>query len=77
MAIALPLSLLVVGKSSKLLDVNKDFLLLVLRMKLLRQVSRTWKTDGLNSCSYKLLSVEHNPLYVNITVDFSVQPKIS
>ncbi|KAK2540951.1 hypothetical protein Q9233_001004 [Columba guinea] len=47
------------------------------RMKLLRQVSRTWKTDGLNSCSYKLLSVEHNPLYVNITVDFSVQPKIS
>ncbi|NXS70385.1 B4GT4 galactosyltransferase, partial [Pandion haliaetus] len=40
------------------------------RMKLLRQVSRTWKTDGLNSCSYKLLSVEHNPLYVNITVDF-------
>ncbi|KAF1407695.1 Beta-1,4-galactosyltransferase 4, partial [Spheniscus humboldti] len=40
------------------------------RMKLLGQVSRTWKTDGLNSCSYKLLSVEHNPLYVNITVDF-------
>ncbi|KAM9389840.1 beta-1,4-galactosyltransferase 4 [Phaethornis superciliosus] len=47
------------------------------RMKLLGQVSRTWKTDGLNSCSYKLLSVEHNPLYVNITVDFSMQPKIS
>ncbi|XP_009874341.1 PREDICTED: beta-1,4-galactosyltransferase 4 [Apaloderma vittatum] len=47
------------------------------RMKLLRQVSRTWKTDGLNSCSYKLLSVEHYPLYVNITVDFSMQPKIS
>ncbi|NWS68791.1 B4GT4 galactosyltransferase, partial [Crotophaga sulcirostris] len=40
------------------------------RMKLLRQVSTTWKTDGLNSCSYTLLSVEHNPLYVNITVDF-------
>ncbi|NXG70729.1 B4GT4 galactosyltransferase, partial [Baryphthengus martii] len=39
------------------------------RMKLLRQVSKTWKTDGLNSCSYRLLSVEHNPLYVNITVD--------
>ncbi|XP_076204912.1 beta-1,4-galactosyltransferase 4 isoform X2 [Aptenodytes patagonicus] len=47
------------------------------RMKLLGQVSRTWKTDGLNSCSYKLLSVEHNPLYVNITVDFSMEPKIS
>ncbi|NXW00662.1 B4GT4 galactosyltransferase, partial [Fregetta grallaria] len=40
------------------------------RMKLLRQVSRTWATDGLNSCSYKLLSVQHNPLYINITVDF-------
>ncbi|KAM9300522.1 beta-1,4-galactosyltransferase 4 [Morus bassanus] len=47
------------------------------RMKLLRQVSRMWKTDGLNSCSYKLLSVEHNPLYVNITVDFSMEPKMS
>ncbi|XP_075621376.1 beta-1,4-galactosyltransferase 4 [Balearica regulorum gibbericeps] len=46
------------------------------RMKLLRQVSKTWKTDGLNSCSYKLLSVEHNPLYVNITVDFSRELKI-
>ncbi|NWR54088.1 B4GT4 galactosyltransferase, partial [Bucorvus abyssinicus] len=40
------------------------------RMNLLHQVSKRWKTDGLNSCSYKLLSVEHNPLYVNITVDF-------
>ncbi|KAM9565623.1 beta-1,4-galactosyltransferase 4 isoform 1-T2 [Guaruba guarouba] len=47
------------------------------RMKLLSQVSKTWKTDGLNSCSYKLLSVQHNPLYVNITVDFSAQPKVS
>ncbi|NWR00928.1 B4GT4 galactosyltransferase, partial [Paradoxornis webbianus] len=40
------------------------------RMKLLRQVSKRWKEDGLNSCSYKLLSMEHNPLYINITVDF-------
>ncbi|NXU52443.1 B4GT4 galactosyltransferase, partial [Turnix velox] len=40
------------------------------RMKLLRQVSKTWEKDGLNSCSYNLLSVEHYPLYVNITVDF-------
>uniref|UniRef100_A0A7M4E7C7 Beta-1,4-galactosyltransferase n=1 Tax=Crocodylus porosus TaxID=8502 RepID=A0A7M4E7C7_CROPO len=47
------------------------------RMKLLRQVSRVWKTDGLNSCSYKLLSVEHNPLYINVTVHFSMQPKVS
>ncbi|EHA99641.1 Beta-1,4-galactosyltransferase 4 [Heterocephalus glaber] len=40
------------------------------RMKLLHRVSQVWKTDGLTSCSYKLLSVEHNPLYINITVDF-------
>lgn len=40
------------------------------RMKLLQQMSRVWKTDGLSSCSYRLLSVEHNPLYANITVDF-------
>ncbi|XP_006864219.1 PREDICTED: beta-1,4-galactosyltransferase 4 [Chrysochloris asiatica] len=44
------------------------------RMKLLHQVSRVWKTDGLTSCSYKLLSVEHNPLYINITVDFWTDP---
>ncbi|XP_069886261.1 beta-1,4-galactosyltransferase 4 [Dipodomys merriami] len=42
------------------------------RMKLLHQVSRVWRRDGLTSCSYKLLSVEHNPLYINITVDFWV-----
>ncbi|XP_028644016.1 beta-1,4-galactosyltransferase 4 isoform X2 [Grammomys surdaster] len=40
------------------------------RMKLLQQMSRVWKTDGLSSCSYRLLSVEHTPLYANITVDF-------
>ncbi|KAM5281840.1 beta-1,4-galactosyltransferase 4 [Ctenodactylus gundi] len=40
------------------------------RMKLLHQVSRVWRTDGLSTCSYKLLSVEYNPLYINITVDF-------
>ncbi|XP_007647949.1 beta-1,4-galactosyltransferase 4 isoform X2 [Cricetulus griseus] len=45
-------------------EVNVD------RMKLLHQMSRVWKTDGLSSCSYRLLSVEHNPLYTNITVDF-------
>lgn len=79
-AVALLPSLLVVGKELKtpLLCMSvKIFLLFLLRMKLLSQVSKTWKTDGLNSCSYKLLSVEHNPLYVNITVDFSVQPKVS
>ncbi|XP_048348620.1 beta-1,4-galactosyltransferase 4 [Sphaerodactylus townsendi] len=47
------------------------------RMNLLRQVSRVWKTDGLNSCTYKLLSVEYNPLYTNITVDFGMPIKTS
>ncbi|XP_061484376.1 beta-1,4-galactosyltransferase 4 [Rhineura floridana] len=47
------------------------------RMNLLHQVSRVWKTDGLNSCSYKLLSVEYNPLYTNITVEFGRPTKIS
>ncbi|KAG9472663.1 beta-1,4-galactosyltransferase 4 [Eleutherodactylus coqui] len=39
------------------------------RMQLLRKASKVWKTDGLNSCSYNLLSIEHEPLYINITVD--------
>lgn len=40
------------------------------RMKLLHQVSQVWRTDGLNSCVYKLLSMDYNPLYINITVNF-------
>ncbi|XP_054481923.1 beta-1,4-galactosyltransferase 4 [Anoplopoma fimbria] len=44
-------------------EVNKD------RMKLLGQTPLIWKTDGLNSCLYKTISVERQPLYVNVTVD--------
>ncbi|KAM3933161.1 beta-1,4-galactosyltransferase 4 [Leptodactylus fuscus] len=44
-------------------EVNKE------RMLLLRKASKVWRTDGLNSCSYKLLSIQHHPLYINITVD--------
>ncbi|XP_026537656.1 beta-1,4-galactosyltransferase 4 isoform X1 [Notechis scutatus] len=47
------------------------------RMNLLHQVSQVWKTDGLNSCSYKLLSKEYNLLYTNITVDFGRQTKFT
>ena len=50
------------------------FVLFVFRMNLLHQVSRVWRTDGLSSCDYKLLSVNYNPLYVNITVDFWSDP---
>ncbi|XP_028656330.1 beta-1,4-galactosyltransferase 4 [Erpetoichthys calabaricus] len=44
-------------------EVNKD------RMRLLNRTPRVWKTDGLNSCSYKKLYVEKQQLYVNVTVD--------
>ncbi|XP_073525463.1 beta-1,4-galactosyltransferase 4-like [Phyllobates terribilis] len=39
------------------------------RFRLLRKVARMWKRDGLNSCSYELLSIKHEPLYVNVTVN--------
>uniref|UniRef100_A0A3P9KBH8 Beta-1,4-galactosyltransferase n=1 Tax=Oryzias latipes TaxID=8090 RepID=A0A3P9KBH8_ORYLA len=44
-------------------QINKD------RMKLLARTPQVWRTDGLNSCSYKTLSIERLPLYVNVTVD--------
>lgn len=44
-------------------EINKD------RMKLLGRTPQVWKKDGLNSCSYKTLSIERMPLYVNVTVD--------
>ncbi|KAI1902689.1 hypothetical protein AGOR_G00018600 [Albula goreensis] len=44
-------------------EVNKD------RMRLLGQTPRIWRQDGLNSCAYKMLSVERLPLYINVTVD--------
>ncbi|KAG2456861.1 B4GT4 galactosyltransferase, partial [Polypterus senegalus] len=44
-------------------EVNKD------RMRLLNRTPRVWKTDGLNSCSYKKLYVEKQQLYINVTVD--------
>ncbi|XP_069002605.1 beta-1,4-galactosyltransferase 4 [Embiotoca jacksoni] len=44
-------------------EINKD------RMRLLGRTPKVWRKDGLNSCSYKTLSVDRLPLYVNITVD--------
>ncbi|KAK3508981.1 hypothetical protein QTP70_015404 [Hemibagrus guttatus] len=46
-------------------EVNKD------RMRLLGQTPKMWRKDGLNSCTYKTLSVERPALYINITVDIS------
>lgn len=47
-------------------EINKD------RMRLLGRTRRVWKKDGLNSCSYKTLSVQRMPLYVNVTVDIGM-----
>ncbi|XP_056103364.1 beta-1,4-galactosyltransferase 4 [Rhinichthys klamathensis goyatoka] len=44
-------------------QVNKD------RMQLLRRTPQMWKKDGLNSCSYKVRSIDRAPLFINITVD--------
>lgn len=44
-------------------QINKD------RMRLLGRTPKVWRKDGLNSCSYKTLSTERQPLYVNVTVD--------
>uniref|UniRef100_A0A8C5N3P3 Beta-1,4-galactosyltransferase n=1 Tax=Leptobrachium leishanense TaxID=445787 RepID=A0A8C5N3P3_9ANUR len=39
------------------------------RFKLLKKTAKNWENDGLKSCTYKLISIEQNPLYINITVD--------
>ncbi|XP_029957006.1 beta-1,4-galactosyltransferase 4 [Salarias fasciatus] len=44
-------------------EINKD------RMKLLGRTPQVWRKDGLNSCSYRTLSIDRLPLYVNVTVD--------
>lgn len=44
-------------------QINKD------RMRLLGRTPQVWRKDGLNSCTYKTLSVERMPLYVNVTVN--------
>ncbi|KAL7838050.1 hypothetical protein AOLI_G00264540 [Acnodon oligacanthus] len=49
-------------------EVNQD------RMRLLGRTPQMWRKDGLNSCSYKTLSVERPPLYINVTVDIGMPP---
>ncbi|KAM4620847.1 beta-1,4-galactosyltransferase 4 [Polymixia lowei] len=44
-------------------EINKD------RMRLLGRTPQVWRKDGLNTCSYKTLSIEKLSLYVNVTVD--------
>lgn len=45
------------------------------RMRLLGRTAQVWRKEGLNSCSYKTLSMERRPLYVNITVDIGTPPR--
>ncbi|XP_041930033.1 beta-1,4-galactosyltransferase 4 [Alosa sapidissima] len=44
-------------------EINKD------RMSLLRRTPQMWRSNGLNSCSYRTVSIQRVPLYVNITVE--------
>ncbi|XP_023656385.1 beta-1,4-galactosyltransferase 4 [Paramormyrops kingsleyae] len=41
------------------------------RMRLLERTRKIWKNDGINSCLYKMLSVERTKAYINVTVDIS------
>ncbi|CAL8399687.1 unnamed protein product [Boreogadus saida] len=50
-------------------EVNSD------RMRLLGRTAQVWRKDGLNSCSYRTLSVERQSLYVNITADIGTPPR--
>ncbi|KAG7274363.1 hypothetical protein CRUP_028684 [Coryphaenoides rupestris] len=45
------------------------------KMRLLGRTAQVWRKEGLNSCSYKTLSTERWPLYVNITVDIGTPPR--
>ncbi|XP_076120575.1 beta-1,4-galactosyltransferase 4 isoform X2 [Alosa pseudoharengus] len=44
-------------------EINKD------RMSLLQRTPQMWRSNGLNSCSYRTVSIQRVPLYVNITVE--------
>lgn len=43
----------------------------IFRMRLLERTRKIWKNDGINSCLYKMLSVERTKAYINVTVDIS------
>ncbi|KAJ8257239.1 hypothetical protein GJAV_G00183430 [Gymnothorax javanicus] len=44
------------------------------RFDLLMRTGQRWRTDGINSLTYKLLSKEREPLYTNLTVDIGNDP---
>jgi len=44
------------------------------RFDLLKRTRLNWRSDGLNSLTYKLLSKELDPLYTNLTVNIGDDP---
>lgn len=44
------------------------------RFDLLKRTRLNWRSDGLNSLTYKLLSKELEPLYTNLTVNIGDDP---
>nr|XP_046252869.1 beta-1,4-galactosyltransferase 3 isoform X2 [Scatophagus argus] len=46
------------------------------RFDLLKRTRLNWRSDGLNSLSYELLSKELEPLYTNLTVNIGEDPRL-
>lgn len=46
------------------------------RFDLLKRTRLNWRSDGLNSLTYELLSRELEPLYTNLTVNIGEDPRV-
>lgn len=47
------------------------------RFDLLKRTRLNWRSDGLNSLTYELLSRELEPLYTNLTVNIGEDPHVA
>lgn len=53
---------------------SKDGLLRVsARFNMLAKTRQTWRTDGMNTVEYEVISREYLPLYTNITVNIGTE----
>lgn len=43
------------------------------RFNMLARTRQTWKTDGMNTAEYEIISREYMPLYTNITVNIGTE----
>lgn len=59
-------------------ETNTDLLHYVrlYRFDLLKRTRLNWRSDGLNSLTYELLSKELEPLYTNLTVNIGEDPRL-